>query len=281
MAEEKTALQDLLTTGVAFGSQFYGGIIGNLVASVLWEGGKWAVLDKLPNLAILLKQGGSNNNHDLLRALRRAECHTVVSLCDQALREDFGLATESLKDRLTSWLQQRKDPESKAVYYIRRVFMRQYNELQSLSVEKLVELHGTAVADVHELLKAGRECFATTSPDQLREHVVGRYVETLDTAVRSFLGQAGAKDADLRPGLAFNLGIPPGLKRRIMQHPQGWWDLLRLAFREELKDDERARTSWELDVYSACCRNSWVAPTTTLKNGSPLLIAVSLAYGTI
>ncbi len=249
MAEEKTAFQNLLTYGVAFGSQFYGGIIGNLVASVLWEGGKWVVLNKLPDLTTLLKQGGSNNNHDLLRALRRAECHTVVSLCDQALREDFGLSTDSLKDRLKSWLHERKDPEGRAVCYIRRVFAQQHSDLQSLSVEKLLQLHGAAVADVPVMIKAGSECFAASSPDQLREYVVRQQVEVLDVAARGILGQAGAKDAEFRT-FAFDVGLPPSLKRRITQHPQGWWDLLRLAFREELKDNERARIAWEMDVLS-------------------------------
>jgi hypothetical protein len=207
---------------------------------VAWEYVGKPVLDKVPDLTKLLIRGGSQNNHDLLRALRRAECNAVIGLCAQALREDFDLPTESLKDRFRAWLLQRKDPESKAVYYICQVFTQQHNDLLLMSVEDLGRLHGAAKeTNVSALITSANECFAATNPDQLREDVVSQQVAAFDSAVRT-LGV---------PILTYN-GLPPSLKRRMEQHPQGWWDVLRLAFREELKGNERARIAWEMDVLS-------------------------------
>ncbi|MBI3801866.1 MAG: ATP-binding protein [Deltaproteobacteria bacterium] len=246
----------LYTTGNLLGSAFLGGVVGNLTASFLWEGGRWVckpVLDKIPDIAALFVQGGSENNHDLLRALRRAECRVVVSLCDQALLDDFGLRTGRgpLLERMQSRLRERKDPEIRALCRIRRVFAQTYDDLQSMSVDDLVRMYGAEVSEVPTLVKAGSECFAAADPDQLRETVVGQQVAALDRAVRGIPGRARLSAVDLRP-LAPD-GLPPSLKRHMEQHPQGWWDLLRLAFREELKDpaNERARIAWELDVQSA------------------------------
>ena len=249
-------LMTLYTAGHLLGSAFLGGVVGNLAASFLWEGGKWVckpVLDKIPDIAALFVQGGSQNNHDILRALRRAECRVVVSLCDQALLDDFDLRTGKgpLVERIQSRLRERQEPEVRALCRIRREFAKTYETLQSLSVDDLVRFHGAAVADVPALVHAGSECFAVDDPNELRRRVVSQQVTALDRAVRGIPGRAGLSTFDLRP-LAPD-GLPPSLKRRMEQHPQGWWDLLRLAFREELKDpaNERARIAWEMDVHSS------------------------------
>src|SRR5262245_57550367 len=239
----------LYVTGQLLGSSFLGGIVGNLAASFLWEGGKWVckpVLDKIPDLTTLFVHGGSQNNHDLLRVLRRAECRVVVALCDQALLDDFDLRTGKgpVVERIRSRWRERQEPEIGALCRIRRVFAQTYKDLQSISAQELVRLYGAAVADVPILVQAGRERFAATSPEQLREKVVGQQVVALDRVVRGIPGRAGLSTVDLRP-LAPD-GLPPSLKQRMERHPQGWWDLLRLAFREELKDpaNERARIAW-------------------------------------
>ena len=228
------------------------GIIGNLTASFLWEGGKWVgkpILDKLPSIAELFARGGSTNNHDLLRALRRAECRAVVALCDQALRDNFGLRIGSISDRIESLL--RSDPEVKALSRIRQCFAQTYDDLGSMPIEQLARLHGSSVRDVPALVKTGAECFNVTSAERLRESIVGQQVTALDGVVRLSPAAAGLSGADLRP-LAMN-GLPASLKQRMEQHPQGWWDMLRLAFREELKDpaNQRAQIAWQMDVLSA------------------------------
>jgi outer membrane protein OmpA-like peptidoglycan-associated protein len=47
-------------------------------------------------------------------------------------------------------------------------------------------------------------------------------------------------------------GLPEPLLAQMTHHPNGWWDFMRMAFREELKDPEnsRARTAWQLDVQA-------------------------------
>ncbi len=186
----------LYATGHLLGSIFLGGIVGNVAAAFLWDGGKCVckpVLDKIPDLAALFAKGGSNNNHDLLRALRRAECRAVVSLCEQALLNDFQVRTgkrplvERIHEKWRAW----KEPDIKVLFRIRQVFTQTYNALQSVSVEELVRMHGGAVSDVPALIQAGRECFAAENPDQLREIVVGRQVAALDRVVRGVPGSAG------------------------------------------------------------------------------------------
>ncbi|MGB8856872.1 MAG: tetratricopeptide repeat protein [Burkholderiales bacterium] len=244
-----------LIDGILLGSTFLGGVVGNLAASFLWEGSKWVckpVLDKIPDIAKLFAQGGSQSNHDLLRALRRAECRVVVSLCDQTLLDDFGLRTGKgpLAERIKARLSERREPDVEALCRIRRSFARTYDELQTLSVDDLVGIHGAAVKDVPSLVQAGNECFEAADLDALRERVVSRQVAALDRAVRIAPYRSGLSDRDERP-LAPE-GLPQGLKTRLEQHPLGWWDLLRLSFREELKDpaNERARVAWQLDVQS-------------------------------
>ncbi len=246
-------LTHLFLDGNLLGSVFLGGVVGNLAASFLWEGSKWVckpLLDRIPDIAVLFVQVGNQNNHDLLRALRRAECRVVAALCDQALLDDFDLRTGKgpLLERIQSRLQERKNPEIRALCRIRRLFAKAYDDLQSLSVEELARMHGAAVGDVPAFVQAGSECFAVTNPDQLREKVVSQQVAALDYAVRRMPGWSGLPDLDGRP-LAPD-GLPPSLKRQIEKSSQGWWDLLRLAFREELKDNARARSAWEMDVLS-------------------------------
>ena len=227
----------------------------NLISSSLWDGGKWVskpVLDRIPDIAKLFAHGGSQKNHDLLRALRRAECRVVVSLCDQTLFDDFGLRTGQgqLAERITSRLRERNAPDVQALCRIRRAFTRTYDDLRTLSIDEFVGIYGAAVSNVPALIKSGSECFEAADPDVLRELVVSRQVAALDRAVRVAPGLAGLSNSDSRP-LAPE-GLPQGLKVRLERHPKGWWDLLRLAFREELKDpdNERARIAWQLDVHS-------------------------------
>ncbi len=212
------------------------GILGNLIASFLWNTGKWVskpLLDKLPDLATMLASGGEKQNHDLLRALRRAECRTVVALCDCTLREDFHFNPDSgWISRLSARWRAGQDLEMQDLVYLRRVFARRYEALALLPTAELLGLHGAAVTDAQALIAAGGECFAVADQDTLREQVVQRQIAALDRTVRTLPEATDAQALELRH-LAFN-GLPPSLTRHMQQHPEGWWDLLRLAFREEL-----------------------------------------------
>ncbi len=231
-------------------------IIANLASCVIWAVGTWVgkpLLDRIPDFAVLFARAGRLANHDLLRALRRAECQAVVTLCDLTLRDEFGVSREALKDRLFSWFTNRyhSTPEFRALCHIRRAFSNAYDALEKMPVARLIELHGAAVSDVDALVAAGTECLAASTRDQLREQVVSRQLALLEEQARAILAQAGVRDAELR-SLALATGniLPSALRQRIEQHRQGWWELLPLAFREELKTNPRARDAWQIDVLS-------------------------------
>ena len=240
---EPTTLGELWVSGKCLGSAFAGGVLGNLAAAFVWDAGKWVVkplLDKVPDIAALLHSGGGAGNHDVLRVLRRAECAVVVALCDETLLDDFGVrsGSGSLAARLRARLRERGATTVGELCRIRRAFATTYAALEEgkASVADLVAMHGAALEHVQTLVAAGRECLAASDPDGVRSRVVGGQVDALERAVTK-LGCDG---------------LPAGLRRRIERHPGGWWDLLRLAFREELKDPKnaRARAAWEIDVLS-------------------------------
>lgn len=238
-----------------FGDTFFGGIVGNLAAAALWEVGRWGfkpILDKIPDIAKLLADGVSQGNHDLLRALRRAECSVLVWLCDEALHDEFDFRGDQtlLTERITLWLREYRTPDLGALCRIRRVFDDMHERLRTTSVNDLVRLQGAIVSEVPLLIKAGSECFSYDDFDQMRDTIVARQVAALDRAVRGIPEHAGLTSPYAGP-LAPS-GLPAALTSRMVRHPQGWWDLLRQAFREELKDpaNERARAAWQFDVLN-------------------------------
>jgi hypothetical protein len=249
------AIVALWTSGQYLGSVFAGSVVGNLTSSFLWEGGKWVsqpLWDRIPELAALLRSGGRDHNHDLLRILRRAECAVLVSLCDKTLLDDYGLhpGKGPLTERLKARLRLAKDPDLSAIFRIRQAFAQTYKSLESISPSELVRLHGAALTDLPGIVGAGREVFESTNPDELRARVVENQVAALDRIVRGSPGRAGLQVVELRP-LAPN-GLPPQLRQRLEKHPGGWWDLLAFSFREELKDPRngRGQMAWQVDVQS-------------------------------
>lgn len=231
MADPGTMLGGFLVQLFSTGS--LAGIIGNLVASGLWDGGKWVrQLDAIANLFA----ENNGENHDLLRALRRAECQAMVLICDRLLRDDYGLRADSLPDRLEIRL--RNDPEINTLYRIRRAYDRTYKELGSLSIDGLARMHGAAVANIPELIRSASECFKVASADEARKNIVDQQIAFFDQALRD-TPIGGSLSGGLEP-ISPN-GLPAKLKQRLEQHPLGWWDLLRLAFREELENNQPAQ----------------------------------------
>jgi hypothetical protein len=234
------------------GNVLLGGVVGKLIeslaASAVWESGKWVakpILDKIPDIASLVAQDASQGNHDLLRALRRAECTVMVSLCDEVLRElDFRTDRTELTERLALWLRHESSTDLAALCRIRRAFARTREELRTASVDDLPR-HGAGLENVPILVKAGNECFESRDAGAMRKRVVEKQKAALDSAVRGRPADMGLMSSDGSP-LAPN-GLPGELKEEIDKH---WWDFLVLAFREELKDNERARAAWEFDVLS-------------------------------
>ena len=230
--------------GALFSVSSLAGIIGNLVASALWDGGKW--VGQLDAIAKLFADD-NRNNHDLLRALRRAECRAVVALCDQVLRVDFDFRVDSWSDRVALWLSW--NPEIKPFRKVRRAYIRTYKLLGSMSIENLARMHGAAVKEVPELIKTASECFHVESAEEARRNFVSQQIAALDKSLRAAPVVVGLFGG-LQP--ISPTGLPAQLRQRMEQHPRGWWDMLRIAFREELKDpaNQRAQIAWQMDVLS-------------------------------
>ncbi|MEX3954576.1 hypothetical protein [Trinickia sp. EG282A] len=243
----------LWTDGVCLGSQFFGGVIGNLTANLLWEGGKWIakpVVDRVPELAELLSAGGHDGNHNLLRALRRAECEALVEMVDGAMLDcaNLRLGDSRVAEMLKTWVKAHNDEDIATLLRIRRAFQRTGKALHEMSVDELKRMHGMALKDVQGLVRAGSESLSVATAEQMRERVTSEYVTALDRALTrpSRMGSLSKQDLNL---LAKG-GLPESLRRRIEAHPGGWWDALRLAFREELKNpaNPEVMKAWELDV---------------------------------
>ena len=246
----------LWTNSVCLGSSLLGGIIGNLAASLAWEGTKWVakpLLDKIPEITELLSSGGYGQNHDLLRALRRAECAAMAEIIDVCIIAHSGIEinTRSIREFLRARVQSRDDATLDTLCRLRRTFRRVFAELKDMSAKDLVRLNGGALQDVPGLVQAGAECFSSDDQAELRGKVVNDFVAALTTAVTGPARFAALDDTDLAP--VAPLGLPQILLDHMRQHPKGWWDYLRIAFREELKnpDNGLARTAWELDVQSS------------------------------
>jgi hypothetical protein len=249
-------LMTFWTEGKLLGSALFGSVMGNILSALAWDTAKQVTLTQIAALAERFGRGGHNHNHDLLRALRRAECRAVVLLCEQALRAEFqvNMGKRPLAQRIHQWWRARREPDLKVLFRIHAIFRKTHYALRSVSVEELVRMHGGALSDVPALIQAGRECFAAAHPDQLRDLVVTRQVEALDRAVRGVPERAGLATLDIRP-VAPN-GLPSSLTQHLLRHPDGWWDRLRFTFREELKDpvNQPARIAWEMDVQSELSR---------------------------
>ncbi|MEJ8845285.1 ATP-binding protein [Variovorax rhizosphaerae] len=255
---EGSALEVLWSSATCFGSAFLGGVIGNLAASLLWETGKWvgkrsakALLDKVPELSEILSGGGQRPNHDLLRALRRAECAAMSEIIDRCILAHAGI--ELSEGKIKAFLQLRtqslRDPTLDSLCTLRRMFRGLHRRLREMPNDELERLNGGATNDLPGIVRSASECFAADDVETLRRTVVDNFVTTLESAVMG-PGRFSGLSKKLEPVL--REGFPTILRDHLYQHPNGWWDYLRTAFREELKDpaNERARTAWELDVQS-------------------------------
>ncbi|MDR3516620.1 MAG: hypothetical protein P4M00_12445 [Azospirillaceae bacterium] len=169
-------------------------------------------------------------------------------LAHAGIRMDARSAREFLRAR---W-QSRNDPTLESLCRIRRVFQRLFAALRTMPVETLRRLHGDALSleQLPALASAGAECFSSADPAAMRTEAVEAYIAWLNDGVTGPARFAGLDDND--PGPVAPQGLPAILDQQLRRHPDGWWDYLRVAFREELKNPNniRARTAWELDAQS-------------------------------
>jgi tetratricopeptide (TPR) repeat protein len=230
--------ESLWKSGVCLGSAFFGGVLGNLAANVVWEVGKFALqplLEKVPSLGELLSNGGAEKNHDLLRALRRSECSALVAVIDQTLLDDYGLRSGKgpLVERLKARWKERREPELALLCQLRRHFQAEASQVMRMPLADLaqIKVKGTNLLDVADVVSTGTEIMRAESADELRERSVGIYLKALEQSIRP-------------------RSLPLGFKERFVDVDKGWFPLLRVSFHEELKTNEKARIAFELDCLS-------------------------------
>ena len=218
---------------------FLGGILGNITASCFWDVGKFAfrpLLEKAPSIGELLSQGGTNKNHDLLRAMRRSECLAVCAILDQTLLDDYGLRSGQgpLLSRVSARLKERSEPDFALLCELRRQFRSRAAEVMGLPLEDLAKtkVKGIDLLDVAEVISTGSEILQAQGPTELCERSVNTYLKALENSIW--------------PARA----LPKGFKRRFSDVETGWFSLLRVYFREELKTNDKARIAFELDCQS-------------------------------
>jgi hypothetical protein len=206
------------------GSPFFGGVLGNLAANLVWEAGKWVarpVINRVPELAELLSRGGQDGNHHLLRALRHAECEALVEMIDCAMLESAGLrlGQGQVAEMLRIWVKAHRDEDIGTLLRIRRAFHRAAKALSQMSPAELVRLNGAALSDVPGLVRAGSESLSASTADEMRERVTADYVQALDTALARPARFGALSRSDLAP-LA-PTGLPGVLRTQLEMHPGG------------------------------------------------------------
>ena len=219
-------LLNLLNTGEFLGSAFAGGMLVNLSSSVVWDQ-LAPVGPKLKNL-LQIDEEGEIKNHDLQRSIVYAQCRSAIDVIDRVLLEDYGAERSKLKDLLTSINRFKagagSNDEVQLLWGIRGEIakvMKAVRDTDREIVDQAILWPGSA----DQLLKAG-----VTSPNDfqsLREEVVENLIHVL---AQDVAGQS----------------LPDSFKKRLREE---WFDLFSLAFREEVKTNERTRTAYFLKAF--------------------------------
>lgn len=228
---DKSLLSALWRNGTSLGSAWFGGIIGNIAASVIWEAGRLGVQSLALSRSELLELSRCHQNHSLLRALRRAECEAMVAVCELYLAEDLQANHHILADvwSVQALLRGLLNSEIRDVRALRRRFRKEYRSVGVLAPEMIrpAVAEGTQAEDA--LVTLGGELLAAGSLDQLREKTIRAY--------RAELWQPARR----RP-------LPA---RFLTRFEDEWFHLLRVAFREELKHDAHAESAFNNQVLAS------------------------------
>lgn len=213
---------------------FYAGIIGNLAAS----GIQWAAIKGHGGLKDILLKGANSalKNHDLVRALVRAQLEAVTQVIDITLLEDYSAETTATKNWITHLsylfpgkaLRDQSNDQIKCLWDMRVKLEDRLKELDKLTAAELDRNLVVAITNAQ----------AITAPD-LSAGAEGPYAEWSDAAADAM--------CDVLINLAPPSGIPETLHIRVMNGE--WTDLFRVAFREELKRNENAETAYFINVH--------------------------------
>ncbi len=234
-------------------ASFLAGIVGNFVADIGYDLSKAGLRPLGDRIATIFSEGGELKNHDLLRALRYAECQAVVAVCSTCLLEDYETSASIARAFVKGPMPRLANPEVRQIAAIRR----QYDKLSSKALEmdqaELESQMAAQLKDVEKLISSAREICNAETVDELRARTTLIVRQTLiATATPDLLTSAQRKVGNLfkkENGAHDKVVIPHTLLERIDLH---WFDMFRLAFREILKDDKftKARRAFEIDVLS-------------------------------
>lgn len=228
---DKSLLSALWRSGTSLGSAWFGGIVGNIAASVIWEAGRLGVQSLALSRSELLELSRCHQNHSLLRALRRAECEAMVAVCELYLAEDLQASHHLLADvwSVQALVRGLLNSKIRDIRTLRRRFRKEYRRVDTLAPEMVrpAVAEGTQAEDA--LVTLGSELLAVGSLDQLRESTTRRY--------RAELWQPNRR----RP-------LPAQFLARFENE---WFHLLRVAFREELKLDKHAESAFNNQVLAS------------------------------
>jgi uncharacterized coiled-coil protein SlyX len=262
-----TALAGTFVAGKILTADFLGGIIGNLLASAGYDLGKAGLNNLGSRLRELWQENGQFKNHDLLRALRFAECQAMVGVCEICLVEDYE-SHPNLIRAFVMWpdaLPFLLNPEIRLIAKIRRDFHALAQETLNLSPAELEAQAAAKLTDIEPLVKVGRELGSRRQPSgAAADAELSALRERLTHATRESF--AAAVEADLFTSLQFRLRL---VFRRPDEQTQGvsildklvarvdrhWFAFFCFAFREVLRDPEdkrfaKAREAFKLDKLS-------------------------------
>ncbi len=206
-------------------------------------------------LARLWSAGSGFKNHDLMRALRYAECEAMVAVCSTCLLEDYGTERSLLHAFVNGpdpW-PHLTDPEVRQIAAIRSLYRKLADRVPHMDLAELASQTAAQLDDVESLVRSTREIVPRQSAGALRDRMTKTVCDNLranfrpdriteiQMAVGTMLGEP--------PKLDTTALIPEKLWRRIETN---WFDLARLAFRETLKDPKfaKARSAFDLDILS-------------------------------
>jgi DNA replication protein DnaC len=213
---------------------FYAGILGNLAAS----GIQWAVMKGHGRLKDILLKGTDSalKNHDLVRALVRAQLEAATQVIDITLLEDYSAETTATRNWIThlSYLFPSKALRDQSNDHIKCLW-----DLRARLEDRVKELNKLTATELdRNLVVAITNAQSIAAPD-LSAGAEGPYAEWSDAAAYAM--------CDVLTNLAAPSDIPETLHSRILNGE--WTDLFRVAFREELKRDENAETAYFINVH--------------------------------
>ncbi len=228
-----TAVAALLAPGTCLGGTALGTVIGGMLGNAGYDLSQSGLGKVYQSLRDLLQSGSQHGNHDLLRALRYAECLSLAQVADATLRDDFH-ARPNLSEKLRAgliewkWFQGSNIDGARLLLDLRNLWLSQAANVHELTAKELEQRAVAQQSDVPELLRAAAEVSSTVTPESLASQVTHLVHENISRNLTEHT-------------------LPTAFLRRLRED---WFRLFTVAFRERLKLDGAARHAFQTDILS-------------------------------